>query len=161
MKNLISFFLVVVLLSLSACAEKVDINSEKAKIQGVLEKYHQAVNNEDMEMISQVFSSDNDIILINADSTMGIGWKSVKELFQKWLDSSEHISYTFKDEFIRIHPSANTAWVFFIQYGNEIYQDKPTSFEEARATFGLEKRNDNWFVVQAHFSFPVAGWVVD
>lgn len=161
MKNLIVFFLVVALLSLSACTNEVEINSEKANIQSMLDKFHQAINNENLGMLSQVFASDDDIVLINADSTKAIGWKSVEENLQKWFDSSENISYTFKDEFIKIHPSGKSAWVLFIQDGNEIYQDKPTSFEGVRATFGLEKRNDNWVIVQAHFSFPVSGWVED
>ncbi len=64
MKNLISFFLVVALLSLSACTEKVDVNSEKAKIQGVLEKYHQAVNNEDLRnKLSAFRSAQSDKVL--------------------------------------------------------------------------------------------------
>ena len=153
MKNLIVFLSVAVLFSLNACTEKINLEAEKEKARTVLEQYHKALEIEDMEMISTLYAHDDDIVQFN-DVGKVIGWEVIKADFQNWFDIADSINFTFRDEVIKVHDSGNAAWISFIQDGNIIYRDKPSSFKDVRATWTLKKQNDNWVIVQSHFSVP-------
>ena len=153
MKNLIVFLSVVVLFSLNACTEKINLEAEKEKARTVLEQYHKAVEIEDMEMISTLYAHDDDIVQFN-DVGKVIGWEELKADAQNWFDIADSIDFTFRDEVIKVHNTGIAAWISFIQDGKYIYRDKPSSFKDARATWAVKKLNDNWVIVQAHFSFP-------
>ena len=153
MKNLIVFLSLVVLFSLNACTEKINLETEKEKARTVLEQYHKALEIEDMEMISILYAHDDDIVQFN-DVGKVIGWEVIKTDFQDWFEIADSINFTFRDEIIKIHDSGNAAWISFIQDGNIIYRDKPSSFKDVRATWALKKLNDNWVIVQSHFSVP-------
>ena len=45
--------------------------------------------------------------------------------------------------------------------GNIIFRDKPSSFQDVRATWALEKLNGNWVIVQSHFSVPLEKSLVE
>ncbi len=153
MRNLIVFLSVVVLFSLNACTDKINLEAEMEKARTVLEQYHKALENEDMEMISSIYAHDDDIVQFN-DVGKDIGWKLIKATFQNWFEIADSINFTFRDEIIKIHDSGNAAWISFIQDGNLIYRDKPLSSKDVRATWALKKLNDNWVIVQSHFSIP-------
>ena len=153
MKKLIVFLSVVVLFSLNACTEKINLEAEKEKARTVLEQYHKALEIEDMEMISTLYAHDDDIVQFN-DVGKVIGWEVIKADFQNWFEIADSINFTFRDEIIKVHDSGNAAWISFIQDGNIIYRDKPSSFKDVRATWALKKLNDNWVIVQSHFSVP-------
>ena len=150
MRNLI-VFLVVSSLFLSTCIERIDTEIEKEAIQAVLDHYHKALGNEDMEMISKLYAHDNDIIQFNDVGTW-TGWNEIEPGFQKWFDESENIKFNFRNEIIKVHDSGKAAWISFIQDGSIIFKNQPESFKDARVTWGLEKRNGKWVIVQAHFS---------
>ena len=87
MKKLIVFLSVVVLFSLNACTEKINLEAEKEKARTVLEQYHKALEIEDMEMISTLYAHDDDIVQFN-DGGNVIGWgvmKSLKFMIQAML----------------------------------------------------------------------------
>jgi ketosteroid isomerase-like protein len=153
MKNLIAFLSVVVLFSLNACTEKINFETEKERARTVLEQYHKALEIEDMEMISTLYAHDDDIVQFN-DVGKVIGWEVIKTDFQDWFEIADSINFTFRDEIIKVHNSGNAAWISFIQDGNIIFRDKPSSFKDTRATWALKKLNDNWVIVQSHFSVP-------
>ena len=160
MKNLIVFLSVAVLFSLNACTEKINLEAEKEKARTVLEQYHKALEIEDMEMISSIYAHDNDIVQFN-DVGKEFGWKLIKANFQNWFEIADSINFTFRDEIIKVHNSGNAAWISFIQDGNIIYRDKPSSFKDVRATWALEKLNGNWVIVQSHFSVPLEKSLVE
>ncbi len=153
MKKLIVFLSVVVLFSLNACTEKINLEAEKEKARTVLEQYHKALEIEDMEMISTLYAHDDDIVQFN-DVGKEIGWELIKAHFQNWFDIADSINFTFRDEVIKVHDTGNAAWISFIQDGTIIYRDKPSSFKDFRATWAVKKLNDNWVIVQSHFSVP-------
>ena len=80
MKNLIVFLSLVVLFSLNACTEKINLETEKEKARTVLEQYHKALEIEDMEMISILYAHDDDIVQFN-DVGKVIGWEVIKTDF--------------------------------------------------------------------------------
>lgn len=162
MKNLIVFIMVFAILVMSACTEKVNIEAEKVKIQSILDQYVQAWKTEDIEMFAKIFAQDEDMVVVFTDKAEPfIGWDSFKEALNKWFESSEpgSTNVSFRQQAIKVNASGNVAWLSCIEDGNFIYQDQPVSIEGGRVTWGLEKRNGNWVIVQAHFSFSSRQWI--
>ena len=55
MKNLIAFFLVVIFMAIISCAEKVNIEAEKASIQLILDQYANAWKSADIDQFANIF----------------------------------------------------------------------------------------------------------
>lgn len=162
MKKLFVLFLGIAIMAISACTEKVDIEAEKPKIQSILDQYVQAWKTEDIEIFAKIFAQDEDMVVVFADKAEPlIGWYSFKEAINEWFESveSEGFNVSFRDQLIKVNASGNVAWLSCIEDGNFIYQDQPVSIEGGRVTWGLEKRNGNWVIVQAHYSFPSGQWI--
>jgi len=154
MKNLIVTFVtlaVLVFLLFNACTEKIDIATEIENVRAVLVQYHNAIENEDIELISTIYAHDDDIVQYN-DVVKWMGWTEVKSGFKEWFSNSENIKFTYRDEIIKVQVSGKAAWISFIQGGSIIYKNQLLDNNDARTTFGLEKQNGKWVIVQVHFS---------
>ena len=147
---------VVVILAINGCAEKVDIEAEKAQVQSVLDQLVQAWETEDVEMLSKIFAADVVIFSVYAGTDRFVGWEAYKEFYIKWFEAVENIDVSVRDQVIKVNASGNTAWFSEIEDWNWVAQGEPASVEGVRGTGVLEKRDGNWVIVQAHFSVPVA-----
>ena len=146
----------VAILAISGCAEKVDIEAEKARVQSVLEQWVQADETEDMEMVSKIFAHDTDMVTFGTNAAeRWVGWEALKEAYQKLLESIEDIDISARDQVIKVHDSGKVAWFSLIEDLNFVAQGESVNME-MRVTGVLEKRDGNWVIVQAHFSVPVA-----
>lgn len=161
MKNSRIIFIVIASLSFFVCSERVNLEVEKAEIKATLDKYHQAINEENIELLSQIIAPDEDLVWIPAAKNSSMnwaslerGWESTQKSYENWFKLSDKINYSYKDEIIKINQLGNAAWISCIQYGDEIFKNEPASFDGCRATLGLEKRKGNWIIVQGHWSFP-------
>ncbi len=157
MKDLTVFLMVFAILATSACAEEIDVEAEKAKIQSIFDQYVQAWKTQDMEMFAEIFAPDEDLVVVFTDEAEPfVGWESFKDAINKWFESLEAGSgdVSFRQQAIKVNASGTVAWVSCTEDASFIYQDQPFSVKGARVTWGLEKRNGKWVIVQAHFSLP-------
>jgi uncharacterized protein (TIGR02246 family) len=136
---------------LFGCTQKTNLEAEKANVKAVLEKYHKALETDDLEAISKLYVHDDDVVQFN-DVGRCIGWREIESTFQGWFKVSEDIKFAFKDEIINVHDSGKCAWVSFIQYGSITHRGEPSSFDNCRVTLVLVKQDGNWLITQAHFS---------
>jgi len=159
MKNFVSITLIgIITLGCSQVGSdtvKIDINQEKEKVALVLEKYVIANEEQNLNLIKEVWAMDPEIVVFgtNSDETI-IGWDAIKNALQKQFASIEDTYISVRDQRIGINETGNTAWFSeFVNY-NYIYKGKPVKYEGLRFTGVLEKINGEWLIVQSHMSIP-------
>ena len=158
MQNLTALVVGVTFLLITACSQKVDIETEKVKVKTVVDQFEEVLETEDMELLSMIFAHDTDMVNFGTDAAERIvGWESLKELMQKQNASFENTKITVKDQVIKVSKHGNTAWFSEIVDWDLIAQEQPVSLEGSRFTGVLEKRNGKWVIVQFHASIPVSG----
>jgi hypothetical protein len=159
MKKVISVILIV--LFATSChkvgREKATFDPirEKEKIALVLEKYVIANEEQNLNLIKEVWAMNPEIVVIgtNSDETI-IGWDAIKNALQKQFASIEDTYISVRDQRIGMNETGNTAWFSeFVNY-NYIYKGKPVKYEGLRFTGVLEKINGEWLIVQSHMSIP-------
>ena len=132
-----------------------DPAKEKEKVALVLEKYVIANEDQNLNLIKEVWATNPDIVVFgtNSDETI-IGWDAIKNALQRQFESIEDTYISVRDQRIGINETGNTAWFSeFVNY-NYIYKGKPVKYEGLRFTGVLEKINGDWFIVQSHMSIP-------
>jgi len=156
MKNLILFSLVVALLAVSACAQKVDIEAEEAQVQSVLDQVVQANEAEDMALMAKITAQDEDIVQFGgAENQRFVGWEAFKEAMEKQFAGVENMKVSLRDQVITVHHSGSVAWFSEIMDLDCLMQNKPVSLKGMRYTGVMEKRDGIWVIVQGHLSVPV------
>jgi ketosteroid isomerase-like protein len=105
----------------------------------------------DIKKFEEIFSTDENLAIFDMQ-TRYVGWKAWKDRLLKSFDSISNVNVSFKDHSIHIHPLGNMAWLSVLEDADWIEEEQPGKVEGIRVTWILEKRNDNWAVVQGHWS---------
>lgn len=128
---------------------------DQLQIQKVLELYISASESQDINLMSQVWAPDDDIVVIGTEGDENLkGWNNIKPVLTKQFTSFENTLISMRDQLININNDKTTAWFSAIVNYNFIYKGKALSFEGNRFTGVLEKRNNQWLIVQSHMSIP-------
>jgi len=132
-----------------------DPAKEKEKVALVLEKYVIANEEQNLNLIKEVWAANPDIVVIgtNSNETL-IGWEAIKNALKRQFETIEDTYISVRDQRIEINDTGNTSWFSEIVNYNYIYQGKPVKYEGLRFTGVLEKINGDWFIVQSHMSIP-------
>ncbi len=132
-----------------------NIESEKVKVQLILNQYIKALTTKNMELLSEIFAQDEDIVMFDGNiSERFVGWEALKGRFQEHFNSFEKLDITFKELDIKVHAFGEVAWLSSILDANLLNQGQQGIISGLRVTWVLEKRNQNWVIVHAHFSLP-------
>ena len=146
----------------NGCAQNIGINAEQAKVKSVLSQFFKSIELEDMELHSKVMAHDNDMVNFGTDAAEHyVGWEAWKKAHIAQWDALDEIKITSKDLVVRIHRSGEVAWFSDVTDWELTDQNESMSFKGLRFTGVLEKRNDNWVIVQIHVSVPVSGQAVE
>lgn len=136
----------------------IDINSEKAKIESVIDQFSQAWETKDIELLSRIMAHDADMVIYGTDAPeQWVGWEPFKTTVAEMFTALESIKITVKNRSIKVHSSGDVAWFSQIWDWDLVVEGKPVRSEGQRFTGVLEKRNDEWVFVQFHNSVPVSG----
>ena len=161
MKKTILLLLLLPLLALQFCdcpEDEAKYNPDKdlSAIRTVLEKYTIARENEDITMIEEVWSNNEDIILIGTDSDENyVGWDQIRKAVQKQFGSFESVLISITDQKIHTDMDGRTAWFSQTLNYNFIYNGEAMGFEGIRSTGVLQKQEGKWNIVQVHLSVPI------
>ena len=162
MKKVFVFLLGLASLLIIACEKQVDIEAEKAQVKSVLDQYFKVIETEDIELLSQLTAHDEDMVNFGTDAAERfVGWKSLKESFQKQCDAFDTAKISVRDRVIKISQSGTVAWYSVILDFKVKSHGKEISIEGVRSTGVLEKREGKWVFVQGHSSIPVSGQAVE
>ena len=136
--------------------QKVDIDTEKAKVKSLVDQFSRVWETEDMKLFSRIMAHDADMVVFGSDvPEHWVGWEPLKESVEKMLQSLENVKIIIKEQAIKVHSSGNVAWFSEIWDWDMVLEGKAVRSEGQRLTGVLEKRNGNWVFVQIHNSVPV------
>lgn len=142
--------------SICVASENPDINSVKT----VLEKYETAMQEGDVGAVSELFSHDPDVVVINAwKSKRVIGWKSIEDHYKQLfsgIQDAENATEEFKlihsDLVVKLFASGNAAVLVCRQDFQGKREGKTYTWGDFRTTWVLEKQDGQWRIVNAHWS---------
>lgn len=138
-----------------SCGEKVNRADEIIAIENLLEKYIIANENQDFDMIHQIWSPESDIILYGTNSDeMLIGYTNIRNAVKEQFKLIQETYISASDQFIQLNECGNTAWFAESLTYNFMYNGEARSYEGMRFTGVLTKADGNWRFVQAHLSLP-------
>lgn len=137
------------------CSFGVDRAEEIKAVENVLEKYIIANENQDFDLIQQIWSPDSDIILYgtNSDEKL-IGFTNIRSAIKEQFRLIEETYISASDQYIQINACGNIAWFAESLNYNFMYDGEARSYEGMRFTGVLTKVDGNWRFVQAHLSLP-------
>jgi ketosteroid isomerase-like protein len=150
------YYLVLACLFLTiSCNKSIDMSNEKGEVEQVLYKYAEAWHLKDIDLFSKLFSNDADMIIFDGNSSeIFVSWSEWKERLQKNFGLFENVDISYENENIKVSESGEFSWLSCIANTKYTYDGKPGMLSGLRMTWVLEKRNKNWIIVHAHFSFP-------
>lgn len=108
----------------------------------------------DFDLLFSVVAPDSDYISVHPTDRVIRGFAE----FQKNSEIFRHpefryVRHELRDLTITVSKSGDAAWYYCILDDINTFQGRPASWENARWTGVLEKRNGRWVIVQQHFSF--------
>jgi ketosteroid isomerase-like protein len=112
----------------------------------------------DLDRLLQIFADDDDLLIWWIGSNGGAdGIDDLKETAEKvWMTPDfEATSFEFRDVRIRFSSDGTIAWYSCHLDDCGIWKGKEHCVENVRKTGVLEKRGDQWTIVQSHASWPV------
>lgn len=158
MKKIIPVFILILTVFIgcnTVTQKKIDFEEEKMKIENVLDQYVLANENQDFSIIEIIWAEDDDIVLIGTDSDEKlIGWEAIKKAIKHQFKSIDSTYISINEQLIKINKTANTAWFSEVLNYNYMYKGQAMSFEGIRFTGVLQKRDQDWEIVQGHLSIP-------
>ena len=155
---LLLFLLPLLILQFCMSPTESEYNPEKdlTAIRTVLEQYTIARENEDIKMVEEVWSNDEDIILIGTDSDENyVGWDQIRKAIQKQFGSFENVLISITDQKIQTDLDGRTAWFSQTLNYNFIYNSVAMTYQGIRSTGVLRKQDGKWKIIQVHLSVPV------
>mgnify|MGYP000465140539 CR=1 FL=1 len=156
MKKFTLLLAIFTLFMIQGCQQSCDKEKAISDVQLVLEKYVIANENNNIDLLKDVWAQDEDIVIFGTDSDEQlIGWGQVKNTFLKQFEIFEKTYISVTDQNIRINCDGKAAWFSeILNYNYTTTDGISKSFEGIRFTGILEKRDGKWLIVQSHMSIP-------
>ena len=128
---------------------------ERGAAEALLDKYIQAFQSRDLDLASEVYAHDRDLIVYGSSpSDRRLGWRQTEEYLMNYFASVESIKVTLKERKIKVHASGDVAWFAQVLTWEEVESGNTYTMDGLRITGVLEKRNGVWLIVQLHASGP-------
>lgn len=131
-------------------------NEEEAKVLLVLEKYIIASETQNLQLIEDIFATDEPIVVFGTEAGEKIlGWPDLKNAYRRQFNSFKDTYISARDQIVRINETGNTAWVSQMLNYNFLLEGVSKKFEGVRFTGVMIKKNGQWKLVQLHLSMPM------
>ena len=85
MKNLIVFFLGITILSIGACARKVDIEADTKAIKSLTEKYDATINSGDLDSLMSIYTDD--AVRMQPNMPALVGKDAIRSVMQSFFEN--------------------------------------------------------------------------
>ena len=145
-------------LVMMACLQP-DTLREKAAIERVLMDHIGWAINKDKDLGLNTLAQDEELLIINPDSSIIRGFKAQKKLVETVFMCPKFIATDFalRELQITLSRDGDAAWFFCFLDDHGLWDGRPVGLDNVRWSGGLEKRSGKWTIVQMHFSFPTNG----
>jgi len=146
----------VIFLSVSCqqANETFNIEVEKSLVEKAIHNSIGWAKNKDIELLYSVIANDSNYIEVDPRDRVVKGFQDFKRNEKFWMSPDfKAVRYEIKDLKINFSKSGDVAWFFCMLDDINEWKGQPASWENTRWTGVLEKRDNNWTIVQMHFSF--------
>ena len=138
-------------------ADNASFTTERKAINVAIDAYANTYVTEDDRPLIKVMAHDADRISIGTDENEYFeGWETVLARFRLQFGRLEKTSVTIKRREIKIHKSGKVAWFSQIWDMDTVANGTHNLDNGMRLTGVLEKRGNDWKIVQYHNSAPKA-----
>lgn len=147
--------LIWILLLLISCQQKMDMKSEIAEVNKVIDQFYHLYETQNMELFTNLIADDDDMVNFGTDSVeYWVGLSPLKESLRNQWIAFEEPEITLENLVIKISESGTVAWYSLFINLRVKFKGETAEWKGARSTGVLEKRNGKWFIVQFHNSMP-------
>ncbi len=127
--------------------------SEVDAVKSVLDKYTTACERRDFAAVSELFSRDADVVLINvSDSSPVVGWQNVADLYKGLFAVSGKVTMRHTNVEVKMLGDGTAACLVCDQSIQGTMQGQPFAIEGVRGTLVLKKEGGAWRIVHGHWS---------
>jgi len=146
--------LALILNSCSRDKKDFDAGTEKKMVESAIRSSIGWAKNKDLALLYSVISNDTNFIEVHPDEIVVKGFQEFKKAEAFWMNPDfKAIRYEIRDLKINFSQSGEVAWFFCMLDDMNEWKGQPANWENTRWTGVLENRNENWILVQSHFSF--------
>ena len=158
-KNVFTLILaqISLFLFLTSCVQPgsdFDMDAEKQLVEKAIHNSIGWAKDKDIGLLYSIIANDSNYLEVDPGDRIVKGFQDFKKAEEFWMsDDFKAVRYEIKDLKINFSDSGDVAWFFcFLDEINE-WKGQPATWENTRWTGVLEKRGNNWIMVQMHFSF--------
>jgi hypothetical protein len=131
-----------------------DEEAEKREIARVISSVIGWAKTKDLDLFFGSIAQDEDYISVTPTKRVVKRFEDVKQSVPFWMSPDfQYVRHELKDLEIKLARCGTVAWFYCVLDDINTYKGEPASWENARWTGVVEKRDGKWVVVSQHFSF--------
>jgi len=131
-----------------------DREAEKREIARVVGSVIGWAKDKNLDLFYGSIANDEDYISVTPGKRVIKRFEDVKTNVPFWMSPDfQYVRHELKDLEITFARCGEVAWFYCVLDDINTYKGEPASWENARWTGVVEKRDGKWVVVQQHFSF--------
>lgn len=153
----ISLSISLAFLLVAGCKQQSESKHSEKEIQEIANTISSCIGwfkEKDFDLLFSIVAKDSNYISVHPTDHVIKGYDEFlegSEVFK--LPDFKYVRHELKDLKITRSKSGDVAWFYCILNDINTYKGQPASWENARWTGVLEKRDGKWVIVQQHFSF--------
>ena len=153
MKKLVPLMLGIILsvIMLSCTAKQVDVEAEKAEISKIIDAYVKTINDDDLELVNQIWSHGDEVSFIGPSGR----YSTYNEIRDNFVHGVFGVNFTKRDlqkEELTITVYGDAAWAEFTWKFDAIRNDGSPHNTKGRESQFFHKENGQWKLVHIHYS---------
>lgn len=153
-KSSFTFILLLFSLNLTAPIAAQDQAAEKEKITQIISSCIGWAKDKNLDLLFSVIANDTNYISVSPGKRVVKKFEDVKQMVPFWMSPDfKYVRHELKDLEITFAKCGEVAWFYCVLDDINTYKGAPASWENARWTGVVEKREGKWVIVQQHFSF--------
>ncbi|MCI0496578.1 nuclear transport factor 2 family protein [candidate division KSB1 bacterium] len=153
-KLLVSLMLTLACLNLAFAQQDKNQETEKDTIAQVISSCIGWAKDKNLELLFSVIANDTNYVSVSPGKRVVKKFEDVKKSVPFWMSPDfKYVRHELKELEITIARCGEVAWFYCILDDINTYKGEPASWENARWTGVVEKREGKWVIVQQHFSF--------
>jgi len=127
----------------------------KSQVASTIKQFFRAMDTQNLELMKELLPHESEMIHIGTDKDeIWKGWDILMEATREQFENLEYYKANIHDLTINISKSGNTAWYFHLLDAEIKSGRNITNWSKARFSGVLEKRGDQWKLMQTHVSIP-------
>ncbi len=132
-----------------------DREAERREIARVIDSVIGWVKDKNLELFFNSIAQDDDYVSVTPGKRVIKRFEEVKRNVPFWMSPEfRYVRHELKELEISFARCGEVAWFYCVLDDINTFRGEPASWENARWTGVVEKRDGRWVVVSQHFSFP-------